>query len=165
MASSTTGCCYLLELPPELRVIIYDFCFNHCSRLPKGRTNKDEEEKVVAKYLIKDWVRLEKQRAGSELLSTSRHILLEAIPIYQKALRNKISLLKQAYDEYEEKMRPTGGGLGVLFCDDTNEVIDDLWRKAVLMEQKLADWEDADKTIDEIVKQQRAVAKAIRREV
>lgn len=160
---SSTGRCYFLELPPEIKVIIYNFCLNHCSKLPKRRMEQDEAWRIAAKYLIKDCVLLLKHQPN--LLSTSRHIMLEAVPVYQKALQNKIRLLKQAYDEYEKMRMPKGGGLGVFFLLDTNEVIDNLRRKAMVMEQKLAEWEDTDKQTDEIVKQQRAVAKAIRKEV
>jgi hypothetical protein len=93
MASSTKRC-YFLELPPEIRVMIYNFSFGYSSNACKLARSGLKLTERDAKHLT----------SQSKLLRTSKQILREAAPIYQKVVQTEVELLKNALVERTFKM-------------------------------------------------------------
>lgn len=85
MASSTKRC-YFLELPPEVRVIIYNFSFGHSYAVSKLERDGLKLTRKDAKHLT----------SQSNLLRTSKQVLREAAPIYHKVVQTEVELLKNA---------------------------------------------------------------------
>jgi hypothetical protein len=152
--ATSSGRCYLLELPPELRVIIYNFCFDYHSKPPKV-ARRNEAAEIAAQYLIKDCARLLKQSA---LLHTTRHITQEALPIYQKALQSKIGLLKAAFDEFGHFKADL---FNMMFCPGPVELANKLPSTIKSMARRLAKCKRMEKKISRIAKRDRGWSKAM----
>ena len=102
-AASPTPRCYFLELPAELRTIIYDHYFKSSldiiALLEPGRAQ------MVARALVKDSKRFHKK---SSFLRTSRTLMHDAFPIYQKTMEGQLELLECVVDAAEQAMRESG---------------------------------------------------------
>ena len=86
MASSTQPC-YLLDIPPELRLIIYEHVFYEFSLAIKYTWTR----KLSRNYR-------EKVKELSEFLFTSRLIMREAHPVFEKPLIEHIAEVRSALE-------------------------------------------------------------------
>ena len=134
--ASPTKRCYFLELPLEVRVIIYQLSFNNHSKLSMPSRNNTAE--VAAQHLKKDCARLLKQSA---ILHTNRNIMREALPMYQKALQIKIHFLKASVNGFEEmkkELSPMQLLMMELLSNDALKIATGLRNTKTLMERQLA---------------------------
>ena len=98
-----TARCYIVELPIELRAIIYIEYFKSSTNLSALLDHASAQ--AVARALAKDSNNLRKK---ASLLCTCREILRETLPLYQKKLQLQQVHLKCALDGAEQAMGAAG---------------------------------------------------------
>lgn len=100
MDPATQQRCYFLELPTELRLMIYPHLFEQSLIRPERYESKEPHE-YGWRYIRQYGWRIVQQ---ASILSVSRQIMVEALPIFIEAAGRRFDELEYARGEFDRRL-------------------------------------------------------------
>ena len=128
--------CYLLDLPPEVRLIIYGFVLDDIPRELSLQTYITDDRDITKFTNI-----FAPAQLISRLLSVSPQILSEALPLCDKAVETYIQLVDAEAVAHREE-EPPPDNWTAMFCQGHIECTQQIERMAGQVQKRLCAWRE-----------------------